>query len=463
MQATWGPAPSPTLTVVATQRSSSEELARLCWFTSLVVAICFEGLIRKLVPGVPQAVLYFFKDVLLVSGAAFGLQGSVTRTVRHLFGWALLPSAFALLFILVQLFNPEQANLPLGLVGVRSYCLWWFAPLLLPSVLNSARLVNAAFRILITIAVIVAGFALYQFSQPPDAAINSYAWGEEAGEGSVAVVRSTGRARVTSTFSFLSGFANFAILFTPFLLACGIATRSVLTQALSFGAAGLLFVCGFMSGSRSAALSALLTVPMTVGLKALWSRRVGPPLLGAVVVAVLMGTFVVPEAISGVVDRFQQNESETSSRVFNAAGAIPPIGAIVYNYPWEGIGTGMTHTARHAFGVFKSWPTEAESHRILVELGIVGYALVACARVGLAIALVRLSRMLKSSTFAGFAGFTLALAPLSLFTSILVDHVMQALFFMLVSVLLAAAMVSLREGRPHGAPVQPRHDSLGRQ
>src|SRR5690242_6887166 len=124
MRASLGHVLPPTAAVDATRHWSLTEVTRVSWFVLLIAAICFEGIARKFLP-IPKASLYFLKDLILVGGAAFGIRAVVTRTIRRLYGIALVPAALAVAVVLLQLFNPEQTSLPLGLVGLRSYCLWW--------------------------------------------------------------------------------------------------------------------------------------------------------------------------------------------------------------------------------------------------------------------------------------------------------------------------------------------------
>ena len=76
-------------------------------------------------------------------------------------------------------------------------------------------------------AVGIAAFAAVQFASPGDSAVNLYSVrdGEEIYAADVATVASTGRARVASTFSFLSGFADFTILIPTLLLSIGLEAK----------------------------------------------------------------------------------------------------------------------------------------------------------------------------------------------------------------------------------------------
>ncbi len=425
----------------SSERWTARELTRISWFGLLLVSICFEGLVRKLVPAIPQAALYFLKDIVLVAGLGFGVSSYVKQTALRTYGSFMAPAGLAAAWICLQLFNPEQASILLGLLGIRGYCLWWCAPLVIPSMLDTPRLVRTACTLVAMSAVVVAAMAFYQFNQPADAAINGYAWGAGAEDdaANVAIVTSTGRARVTSTFSYFNGFNHFAVLVAPFLIACGLVSTAGRRRLFYLATGTLLVVCSLMSGSRAAVVYALVTFPLTVGLRPLSSPRLVMPIAAAIVVGTVGALYLAPEAAQGVLDRFAADEEETTGRLVSAFASIPPVGAFFFEYPLGGIGTGMTHNARQAFGVFSSrWPCEIETHRVLVELGLVGYVFASGARAGLAVALVRLRGALERPNSI-FSGYMLALALLGLFLPIVVDHIAQALYFTFVGLVISLA------------------------
>jgi len=225
------------------------------FFGALVAAICFEGLGRKLAPATPQVVWYFLKDVVLVAGLlAFGIGLREVSWVRRLYrGFGLILGA-AISWTLVQMANPEQRSMVLAILGLRSYWLWWLAPLVVATALRKERDWQAAGVMLGVVSLIAGLYAMIQFEYPSDAPINQYAWGSDAM--GVASVAATGRVRVTSTFSYLSGFVDLTIIAIPLLLALGLSRRRGVLRWGATLSAGVLALAAPMTGSRGAVLFA---------------------------------------------------------------------------------------------------------------------------------------------------------------------------------------------------------------
>jgi len=96
---------------------------RTAWFVTLVAMICFEGLGRKFLPGVPTAAFYFAKDVVLIWGLLrFRPGAEIRRTSRYLYRGYQLFLVLAIVCTILQVFNPEQKSALLAVVGLRR---WW--------------------------------------------------------------------------------------------------------------------------------------------------------------------------------------------------------------------------------------------------------------------------------------------------------------------------------------------------
>ena len=407
------------------------------WFAALLSSICFEGLGRKFIPSLSASALYFTKDVVLLWGLiGFGVRVDAKRTARKLYGGFALVLLFAFLWTVAECANPRQASFPLALLGLRAYWLWWIAPLVVASALRDDLARRRAVRVLAVVTIVVAAQACFQFAAPADAPINEYAWGAE--EMGIAVVHDTSRVRVTSTFSFITGFGDFCIIALAVLVPLGLGDRpgrSVRTIALVAIAA--IATALPMSGSRAPLVLGALVVIAGMWGAGYLRPRAGLRLIAASVVAVLMSAFVVPEAGDGVRARF--GYSDTEGRFADALQVLPPVAMIANDYPMLGSGTGMQQNARIALGVATEWDTELEPGRHLVELGAPGYLLVWVARVGLVVALLRAARSLKRSGRLPLRGLALALAAVTMLQNITFDHIGQALYFICVGLVLQGA------------------------
>jgi hypothetical protein len=321
------------------------------------------------------------------------------------------------------------------------------------------------------VAVVAAGLAAVQFAAPAWAPINIYARyeGDEVLE--VARVVGTGRARVSSTFSYIAGFADFATI-VPFLLfAFGPAETNKKVRLLIFVAAALTLGTMPMAGSRAPFLlsgAALTLVVWRAGfLRTKTGRRT---VFGAILATV--GTLVcVPEAFEGVSSRF--HGSDTANRYEEWAELFPPlaiwVNVGVIGYPPLGEGTGTQQNAGPFFGVRTQWLKETEPAKLLGELGVAGYLLIWLTKVGLALALVKISRSLKARGSVAMASGALAVAFFALAGSSVFDHIWRALLFVGVGFFLAAveSLERASSGGPgtseaHG-PVSPPQNRNGVQ
>ena len=158
------------------------------------------------------------------------------------------------------------------------------------------------------------------------------------------------------------------------------------------------------------------------------------------VLAVFLAVGVFPDAVEGIKSRF--GLSDTPERVGEVAAYVPVWALANLDYPFWGVGTGMQQNARGIFGVTSEWVSEGDVGRYLIEIGAVGYVLFWIARLGLAVALWRLSLRLRRYSI-GVSGVALSLAAYSLIANITFDHVSQSLFFFLCGAVLLHARACL--------------------
>jgi hypothetical protein len=419
-------------------------LARV-WFGALLASICFEGLGRKYLPDVPSVVLYFLKDAVLVAGiAAFGIRREVAGASRRYLGGFVVVVVAAFAWTVMEVFNPEQAHLGLAVVGLRSYWLWWLAPLVVASALESAAERRVALPALVVVTAVVVGYAAVQFAAPPDGAVNTYALFEGESMAKVATVGTTGRARVSSTFSYIAGFTDFLVLLPALLLALGLGAPTRTARAAAVAAAAVAAASIPMAGSRAPLVLAAAGLGLVGWGAGFVSTRPGRRVLLGAAAAAAIALVAMPVAVEGVRDRF--GGEDTRARVVEALQILPPIALVSNDYPLLGDGTGMQQNARLAFGVASRWDTESETSRLLAELGPFGYLLVWTTKLGLAVALLRVHATLRRVGRRPLAGGALAFAFFAVVGNAAFDHVWQALFFVGVGLLLGAAMDARREG-----------------
>jgi hypothetical protein len=405
---------------------------RTFWFFLLTASICLEGLGRRYLPQVPAVAFYLLKDVVLLFGfLMFRPPVSVSRFGSYLYrGFAVFwVAAFG--WTLLESLNPAHKSVALAALGLRAYWLWWLAPVVIAGILQSAHQRRKAIFILAFLSIGIAGLAVAQFVSPPDSAINVYTVidGQELHASEAGIVAATGRARVASTFAFISGFADFTILVPALLLSFGIESTDKRLRWVSLAATLATAAAVPMSGSRSSVVFGLMVLGITCWTAGLFFTVIGRRILIGAVLGLVVAGFAFPDAMSGVQTRFADTE-ETTQRFVNAATALPPVALWVLDYPFAGLGTGMLQNAAVSMGIFTSYPAEIEVHRYLVELGVIGFLLIWVVKLGLMFAFWRAYKILKRARRRGSAGAALSYAAVTFWGNLTFDHIWQALFFM---------------------------------
>ncbi len=402
------------------------------WLWALVTSICFEGLGRRYLPFVPPAIFYFLKDAVVGWGyVQFRISGLVRSTTWSLLRGFIPICAIAFVWTVAELFNPEHQSFVLGLIGLQAYWLWWVAPPVIASVLQVKRQKDRAIYALLAVSIVVAGLAAVQFASPPEADVNMYSvWnGEEVYAADSATVASTGRARVASTFAYISGFTDFTILIPALLFSLGLDAERPRTRRAALLAALITAVVVPLSGSRSTIVIGGAILALSLWAAGLFFTRIGRRITLALGAAAIAAVVVFPDAILGVQDRFANTE-ETNSRLEALGTLLPPVALAVFDYPALGIGTGMQHNSKATLKIITRWDTESEIGRYLVELGPIGFILVWIARLGLMVGLLRAYRLLKRAGRRGSAGAALSYAAVTMIGNLTFDHNWQALYFL---------------------------------
>jgi hypothetical protein len=419
------------------------------WFLALMASICLEGLGRRYLPGLPNIAFYLLKDVVLLLGLfLFRTQPAVGRVGRYLYRGFAVAWVATFLWTLFQVTNPEQPSLTLSAIGLRAYWLWWIAPPLIATVLQSAYHRRRAIYILSYLAIAISLLAVAQFLSPPEAAINVYSLvdGEEVRAAGAGMVYATGRARVASTFSYISGFTDFTILVPVLLLSLGLETTDRRLRATSLVATVITAVALPMSGSRASVLLGLGVLAITCWRAGLFFTRAGRRILVGGLIGIVLAIVIFPDASIGVKARFGEVE-ETQSRLMLAATIIPPVALTTLDYPMAGAGTGYMQNAAYTLMGPQRWLAEIELHRYLVELGPVGFLLAWTTKLGLLVAFMRAASILKRAGRRAVSGAALSYAAVTFFGNITFDHIWQALYFVGAGFIIAetkAALESLR-------------------
>jgi hypothetical protein len=421
-----------------------------------LVLVVLEGAIRKWL--LPQAsdLVYFLKDIVLLgayvrfyalegggatlaagrAGVGGGGQGRRPMPVAGVGGLkGLLVLAAGLIGL--QALNVRQGSVLVGAFGVKAYL--WYVPLcfLLRDLFRTPGELLSFLRGYVLLAVPVCLLGAAQFEAPIHSPLNTYvATGDVSGFGE------ENRARITGTFSYISGHATYLTvclaLVAPLLVggaACSVragatgkipvplrrragkrpvplampaARRRGLPawgwRLIWTGAAVLLVGNMFMTGSRGPVLAAVLFGAGFLVLAWLGRRPAEASSLGALVfagvVCALASAYAFEDAWQAFWQRATGSEEELKRRIsggfFEAFGVVSVAGL-------TGFGTGSTHPGsaglRQRLGLeappVPAPEAEIEGTRVMLELGLAGFVLWYAVRLYLLWALWRTWRRLR--------------------------------------------------------------------
>jgi hypothetical protein len=366
------------------------------WRTAVQFALLlmiFEGAIRKWVFPGAQDLVYFAKDVLLL-GAYLGFFRDRPRLRLRL---PALPAFYGLLaaaalFGLLEVFNPTLPNLLVGIFGFKAY--FYYVPLLfvVPAAFPNDAAVYRFLRRYALIAIPVGLLAVAQFFSPASSFLNTYARSNE--DAYVATFGSSSYVRVTSTFSFITGFTTYLLATAILILALlGAGRWRFRGHLLMFGALGMTLLGMLMSGSRAPVVFLVLLFPLYWWL-AVIRERGGGAAFGRLLIALTLVGLALSSTTTGqkATDAFLGRaagggdvSSRFASPLLSPYLLLPEVGLL-------GFGIGATHqtAATLAPGLVPySWlhglNVEVETGRVMLELGPIGFALIYFLRVYLAV------------------------------------------------------------------------------
>ncbi len=403
---------------------------QIYWFGILMASICLEGLGRKYMPQVPTIAFYFLKDVVLLIGyLTIRPPAPIRRTWRYLYRGFGIVWLVSVLWTVLEVFNPSHESGALAFIGLRAYWLWWLAPVLIATVISRQKQRRQAIYMLATLTIGISLLAALQFASPADSALNLYSVvdGESVYAADSGIVFETGRARVSATFAFLSGFQDYTILIPALLLSLGLDTTDKKLRTWALAATLLAASVIPMSGSRSAVILGGAVLFLTSWASGLFFTAIGRRVVVGAVAALILASVAFPDALFGVQSRFESEE--TQSRLLENASVLPPVALLVFDYPAAGIGTGMQQNAKANLGIKTEWESELEVHRYLVELGPIGFCLIWTVKLGVMVALIRAYRILRRAGRRAASGAALSYAAVTFFGNLTFDHIWQSLFF----------------------------------
>ncbi len=288
--------------------------------------------------------VYFGKDVLVgvvYLALAFAWMKRQARSFRPPF---LIPLLLFAGVVLVQMFNPHSPSVFYGLLGFKLYL--YYAPLLFVgyAVLETEQDLQRLLRFSVALAIVIAVLGVTQgvigldFLNPPEMAPELERLGRLT---RVAPVSREVVARPSAVFVSDGRFAVYVLL--TLILALGLATYEFIVHGRRrwFAALGVgtLFVAAVMTGSRGAAIYAVVTV-LGLSAAALWGaplrwrgreriRRAIHGVLLTLALGLLVALVVFPEALGARWAFYWETLSPTSPGY--------ELARRVRDYPWQNL------------------------------------------------------------------------------------------------------------------------------
>ena len=350
----------------------------------VLVLVIFEGAIRKWI--LPQAseLIFFLKDFILLGAYIkyYILQN------RHSKLYSFRPTVLnVLLFMMLiwstfQVFNPSLGSPIVGLLGLKNY--FFYVPLLwmVPDLFSSENNLYLYFRKYLLLTIPIGLLGIVQFLSPASSLINTYA-GETTD--AISSFSYTGIARITGTFSYITGYAIYLIVCFCLLIPL-LSTNQVRSwRWIFFGELFLVFVNMLMNGSRGAVITMVLfglgyLVVKTLSGQLITFSTISRFIIPSTVVLLALVLYFQPayEAFSG------RTTGETADSVTDRL-----VGEFIQPYEYvkikelDGYGTGATYQAVPTLRKIMNLPPgepirvgfEGEPARIILELGPIGYVL----------------------------------------------------------------------------------------
>lgn len=280
----------------------------------------------------------------------------------------------------LSLFNPKLPNIRVGILGLVMH--FYYIPL----AFLGSRLYSSSAQLLIFLkryaffSAPLFLLGIFQYFSPVDSSINKYV------EESAHIAMVAGHARITSTFSYISGYTTYLNVIVLLLFYLLSAQRVSPSEKLK--ATILILLAGinlFMTGSRGTVVLSILSViayliaSVRLGLTFVTKLVFRIALLGSIALAIL--TFsqaakkTYKESVDSFMTRVEDSRDEISGRLIDTFTPFK----FLKEAGLFGYGIGTTYQGAAKFDVdWKKMPRdfEEEPERIVLEMGFIGYLLV---------------------------------------------------------------------------------------
>lgn len=431
---------NPAVLLVAAIAAPCAFLAIKYWQRALFavfVLMVFEGALRKWVFPSAQAQIYLLKDVILLAVyIGFLADGRKRRFATAGVSSIKITFVIALIFGIMEVFNPNSPSILVGLMGLKVYFLYVPIAFILPYAFNSPEHFFTLIRRYLLLAIPVAVLGFVQVTAGPDSSLSTYVARSDTAAMGTVFGSEQELVRTSGTFSYISGYTAFLTFIAFVALGCNFAYGwrvknnwvPIVTLTLVVGAM-------FTTGSRAPVYGLIGALPI-IGCFAVTAGVLSSKILVRFCLLIPVIALVALSISSRAFEGFMQRATEAST---DSVGdrAFSPIYETMYaisNAPIFGIGIGTTHPSAVAImGV--DWPwwlgdllVEVEVARVSVETGILGLILIVALRGLVVICALYQAMAFKQPTYRAF-GIVLAVHLLFSMTGSIILNPTAGLYY----------------------------------
>ncbi len=220
-----------------------------------VVAL-LEGAIRKWVFPSGQELVYFLKDVLLAGAYVKFFMSPDAEQRRYHLRTPLMVITVGSAIVALGALNPNIGSAILALYGIKIYLYYIPLAFMMPFLFRSEQEMVRQISWYVMFAIPIGILGVLQFFAGPGSALNVYSNTLREGETVTTFGDDAQYARITGTFSYLTGFTTYLVFFFGLVLA--LLSMSQITNRtrslLMFGCIPLMIGNALMSGSRGVVL-----------------------------------------------------------------------------------------------------------------------------------------------------------------------------------------------------------------
>lgn len=423
------------------------------WRQAIVAAmlfLIFEGALRKWALPEAQAAVYLAKDVLLLGAyigfaMAKGIAAPVPRA-RPLILLLAMSAAYGAL----EMLNPALPSLALAAVGWRAY--FFYIPLLfiVPHLYDSLGGLDRALTRYALLGLPIAALGIVQFYSPIDSAINLNV-DQGLGEGSLPSFGEDNRVRAAGSFSFVAGYGAY-LMTVAFLVGALLAGKEwrLRGNLALYGGLVLIVAAMFATGSRAPVYSLIGAIAAySVLAAAAGDLTVGAAVracIGAALLAAAVWNFLPEPA-----EAFRQRAMGTDDTLSRLVSPLVEPFYILEGAGLAGFGIGAAHqSGAYLTGSDFPWWTngmtaEAESSKVMLELGILGFFFVYLFRIWIALSALRAAFVLKSRAGRSIALMLALFLGVQIFGAVIFNPTMNVLYWFAVGMLFALYRYEARD------------------